>query len=465
MILLLIFGLMYYLQGKTTAERGKQEIKEQRMTLQNAKPMEDYIVQCLNLWALRALALLGEQGGVIFSSQGGLTDDTSGAHQFKAIHEGKTYLYYGSGNPKVAYGSVRLTDKENLAQLNDIVAFKPPIYPYTKFPYRGNNIDTLGTFSMNTLNLLNASPGTISLQENAQAFITHKVIECVDFSQFERENIEIINYPQRANTTAIITSTQESSNVRFFLYYPIEIIQPQTGAKIKLENFTVEYPFKLYHFFNTINAVIDEDNKNMSFNLRNINTGVYEVGISENVFERDDVIRFTDNTSYILDKPYTFAVPRQNRPPALWLINQTRIDNLHVCAACFSDDPQVSGSTVSIENQNHEPDGSISNATLTIDNTDCDSSLAIDPYYEINLTAQDPDEDEVIFRVSGQGDVLSPTQMPITSTLWGGLPEVHVGERIHTIRIWADDGTPTSGAPISWQEYQDINLSVVLNPC
>ena len=61
---------MFYFQKRVTEERGVREIQEQRMTIEAAQPMVDYITQCLDIWALRGLELLGQQGGVIFQSQG-----------------------------------------------------------------------------------------------------------------------------------------------------------------------------------------------------------------------------------------------------------------------------------------------------------------------------------------------------------------------------------------------------------
>ncbi len=460
MILLLIFGIMSYLQSSTTEKMGQKTIQEQRTVLSSAQPLQEYLSQCLGIWALRGLELLGQQGGVIFKSQEGLTDDTSSTNVFKANNEGQTYLRYGAEEGKVVYGMKRLTDKENLAQLNPFVAFQPPEYPYLDFPYRGTLKDDQGIFSVNNLQLLNATPPANSLRENLQRFATAKTISCADFAPFELQQWEMNASPEKAFTEMILTE----NNIRFFINYPITMTNTKTNAQINIDNVTVEYPFKLLPFFNFINNVADQESTNISFSPRRVQQGNYNVIVKENIFERDDVLVFTDMSSLILDKPYQFYVPRQNRPPALWKIPASQVSAIKICAACFEDNPQTKGSTVSIMNMPHEEDGSINRATLQFDNSKCNTALGIPAMTEINLTAQDPDEDAVTFTVSGAGNIATPTELPITSARWTTLPSRTAGERIHTLRIWADDGTPTQGTN-AWQEYQDINVSVVMNSC
>src|SRR3989338_9017088 len=162
MILLLIFGLMFYFQKRVTEERGVREIQEQRMTIEAAQPMVDYITQCLDIWALRGLELLGQQGGVIFQSQGGLVEESM-------LQEGKDYLFFGPENAKIAYANERLTEKENIPVLLDTLAFQPPEYPYLSFPMiQGIESDAVLS-GITKLNLLNASSASaVTLKENVE---------------------------------------------------------------------------------------------------------------------------------------------------------------------------------------------------------------------------------------------------------------------------------------------------------
>lgn len=449
---------MFYFQKRVTEERGVREIQEQRMTIEAAQPMVDYITQCLDIWALRGLELLGQQGGVIFQSQGGLTDD----NDFRPSDEGRTYVRYGPENAKVAFGIVRLTERENVAALNNVIAFRPPEYPYLDFPYRQLGVvplvvDDQATLSLNTLTVLKATPPAIALKENLEVYITKQVLDCVRFEEFEKQNLQIIDHPEQASTMATITET----NMRFFLTYPIEIVQTQTQAKLHVDNFTVEYPFKLLKFFQMINNVVDSDSNNISFSPRGIDTAEYSISVIDGarpLLPRDDVLRFTDKTSLILDKPYTFLVARQNRAPALWLINQNDLNQKKLCTQCFS--TQQDGSRISIINPSFDGKTN-STATLHIEN-DCWDARSD---YSIFLTAQDPDEDNVTFSVTG-GSALA-LQLPITQAVWNTLQNgPSPGEKVYPVRIKVSDGTPEYGMPEqAWQEYQEVNLIVEPNQC
>lgn len=455
MILLLIFGLMRYFQSKTTEQQGVQEIQVQRMTIESVKPLQDYLTQCLNIWALRGLELLGKQGGVIYQEQGGLTDE-------QQKREGTDYLFFPLENAKVAYANRRLTEKENIPVLVSTIAFRPPQYPYLSFPWRQQVKSEEVITGINTLNLLNAStPGAITLKDDLQAFITTQVKNCFDKNAFP--TLEIEEFPEKANTTVILTD----ENMRFFLTYPLKITQTQTGAQMDFANVTVEYPFKLKTFFTFINTAIDQDNTNISFSPRNIEEGNYTISVIENPnpdFPREDLLRFRDNSSLILDKPYVFYVARQNRPPALWLLDQQEFDSQKLCTQCTSG---LQGSTMEITAKEHRE--SVTNATIEIDNTECDTGnpLIDGVTKQIYLIAQDPDEDEVNITLTGAGSFSTTFYVPMPANIFQTLLQSQsIGEHLYTIGIWIDDGTLKSGPPgIAWQEYQEINLTIVQNLC
>jgi len=457
MVLLLIFGLMTYFQGKTTEQQGAQEIQEQRMSIEAIKPMQDYITQCLDIWALRGLELLGKQGGIIFKSQGGLVEESM-------LQEGKDYLFFGPENAKIAYANERLTEKENIPVLLDTLAFQPPEYPYLSFPMiQGIESDAVLS-GITKLNLLNASSASaVTLKENVESFVTKQVIDCIDWSAFESSNLEIEEKKEDAQTEVLISD----DNMRFVLSYPIKVTQKQSGAKISVSNFTVDYPFKLKKFFRFINQVIDQDNTNMSFSPRNIDTGMYTVSVIEKAntqFQKDDFLRFVDKTSLILDKPYVFYVARQNRPPALWNIKQSDLTDKKLCTRCSSG---IQGTTLAVVNINHH--NSFTEAELKLNNSECDTDdPSIDEkIYLIDLTVQDPDEDEVSFFVGGEGSISTPLQIPMRTSIFGS-PTLYsspvIGEKYYTVWIWANDTTPFYG-PNSWREYQAINLTFVENLC
>ena len=112
-----------------------------------------------------------------------------------------------------------------------------------------------------------------------------------------------------------------------------------------------------------------------------------------NVWEEDYLIRLSDKDSSILQKPYIFQFMVHNRRPALYLINrtvggQTYVNDFVVCASWTVNlEPiaavvRLDGTQLSIENA-----------------APCDSPDPLNDPEEIDieLEAQDPDDDELAF--------------------------------------------------------------------
>ena len=112
---------------------------------------------------------------------------------------------------------------------------------------------------------------------------------------------------------------------------------------------------------------------------------------------------------------------------------------------------------------------SVTNATIEIDNTECDTGnpLIDGVTKQIYLIAQDPDEDEVNITLTGAGSFSTTFYVPMPANIFQTLLQSQsIGEHLYTIGIWIDDGTLKSGPPgIAWQEYQEINLTIVQNLC
>jgi hypothetical protein len=124
-------------------------------------------------------------------------------------------------------------------------------------------------------------------------------------------------------------------------------------------------------------------------------------------------VKITDTTSSVQGIPYTFIVSRQNRAPALWLIEN--VDTIYV---------PPSGTT-----------------RLAINGNKLSAQQLCETFTTIELKANDPDNDTTTFSINdAQAIEISANDIPQK-----------------TIKIYAHDTHPAKSA-----DYQQITLTVTL---
>ena len=70
-VLLLIFTTLNYINTRGTSASGTRAQTRQQLTTASMSPIKEYVTSCLDLATRESVTLIGEQGGNIYTSQGG----------------------------------------------------------------------------------------------------------------------------------------------------------------------------------------------------------------------------------------------------------------------------------------------------------------------------------------------------------------------------------------------------------
>ncbi len=258
------------------------------MEVRGVEPVNDYIINCIDQTATRAIELVGKQGGYIFERQGGLVKDFSDAYK------GKFFIPYTDQNGvtyEVAYG---ISKRER-----DYMIYKAdtPGYPWEGFP--GVPPNYKGLFGDSELPVLYKKDGPFSIQAEIESYINKKLVECLDFSVLE--GYEIIA-PAEFKTDVKIAK----NDVVISVNYPVQI---KTATETRnLDEFNVKKNIRLKAVYDFTKDLINLDNTDISFDIKKSSEGISS-NKKEDVYVHDDII-------IIKDKTYEFWFARQNRPPA-----------------------------------------------------------------------------------------------------------------------------------------------------
>ncbi len=126
LVILTVFGFAFYF-SKVGAEGKKEESLDKLVRDPiRVQPVKQFTSMCLDKLAKDALILLGEQGGNIYKSQGGLIED------FEESDQGKLFVRNRDFN--VAHNILLPSYDE------DPYSSHVPKYPWPKFPYRYGSV-------------------------------------------------------------------------------------------------------------------------------------------------------------------------------------------------------------------------------------------------------------------------------------------------------------------------------------
>ncbi|MBD3304659.1 hypothetical protein GF343_05980 [Candidatus Woesearchaeota archaeon] len=360
-VILLGAGLLVYMAMIQPEKTGEEKVAAQALRQAAVQPVRDYITSCLDIVSSDALEFIGKQGGRLYVSQGGTVPDPV------VSQLGSVYLDYDE--LRVSY-SVLPPE----GTVGSLFFSAPPDYPWPDFPVSADsNESVIGFFGLAALPPLYRKHGKGSLQEQMETYVSNNIARCVDFSD-KFPGYEIITgEPSTLMVIAEnITHLRAEEYISFVLDWPVEIKEKGTGAEIFLNDFKTTFPVAFGRIYYTVKEIVDAEVSNISYEPET--TVNYFITIDKNVYNRDDVVIYQDKKYNLNARPYEFRIARKNRLPALYRIDQKEINKFAYCvdAVRFSVDGKKLRASPDLE------DG--------------------DPF-PWNLTAVDPDNDEITFRL------------------------------------------------------------------
>ena len=300
-IILFLAILMFYLKGTTEKEISVQELIKSQEIPNEIKPITTYVTASLDTATREGLYLVGMQGGHIYESQGGLTDNAKSI--FYDEHE-------------VSYG---ITKQE--AEYLSFYKPEPPEYPWdtgmtTKFPYIAGTLSINdGQFGVYNLPPL-YGPGP-SIQLQLEYFIT-SYMQNINLIFFKEQGFDI-TYGDM-NVSVVIGE----NDVTAFLTYPLKITKRATNEVTNINYFYTNPQIRLKKIYNLAHDIVKKDIAKILFNISDPSNNKDSMTIQKfadaNPSKHDDIIIINDDKSMLYAKPYTFKFARENRNPALHLI-------------------------------------------------------------------------------------------------------------------------------------------------
>ncbi|MCX6710828.1 MAG: hypothetical protein NTZ02_01940 [Candidatus Woesearchaeota archaeon] len=290
---------------------GEEKIHTQILSMAEKKgaiaSINSNIDSCLKFAADSAIELAGKQGGFIFALENGprgLADPAKVVRNEKGVY---WILRDASDNP--------------------------PGYP--KYPNLVG-IPQIPVLTSNELGIFGSKYPTI--KEQIERFSEYQFGQCLNFSLFEGQEIEIKPNPPK------ISVAFGESNTIFYLDYPIKIIMGnETQQETNKKSYSSGIRFlKLYQIAK--NLAYNDLNPQFFFipsiiNQQKYNPLMAEVGITVNPGPDYDIITLTDTK--IKPNYYILKFLRQNRNPILSYIPDITVnisDNINITATAIDPD-------------------------------------------------------------------------------------------------------------------------------
>lgn len=373
LLIVVSLGIAIYVAGTV-----KKELATAKTI--SAEEIEQTITSCLRQTTEEGLLLLGKQGGHIFENQGGLTSDS--------LQETSITITPPIGNVGTFFYST------------------PPEYPFQTYPHRGGETTFEGYYGINNLPPLNPANGQASVSENLEHYIETKLPECTNFAQFDLYEITAGEPSVTLNYAKTIEQLETEQALTVELTWNVKATNLD-GHTASFEKFAERLPVKLGTMYYTAKEYADADVTDITYEPTTQLPFVVETKTTE---KGSDII-LTDTTSTVQGILYSFTIKRQNRAPALWLIEN--VDTIYV---------PPSGST-----------------TLRIKGNQLSAEQPCESFTTIQLKANDPDNDTTTFSINdAQAIEISTNDIPQK-----------------TIKVYAHD--PQKNA-----DYQEITLTVTL---
>ncbi len=267
-----------------------------------------------------------------------------------------------------------------------------------------------------------------SIQDYLNAFIYNSTLACIDFPTLEEQlGTTIVSVGEPA--TEVLFG---DSDVEVTLTYPMEI------AGISVDSFVYKSNVRLKKIYELAYRIVQEDNSNLAFfvteqdsldglktcpsvDRKNFNEPCLKPGMSVTVIDAPcttctsnkfaDIIRITDTESFVSGDDYVFQFARENRAPALDLIDEAGISGAYSLYLQMTHGIRTNPYRQCTEN----PESYDDYYSILINANDM---LHLMPYI------LDPDEDTVTFSYEGwkTGEVLTDHDHHIKKSCGGMIP-------------------------------------------
>ncbi len=376
-VALIIIVILFVKSDQTASEKEQTEL-----TLAEMKPVKDYVTRCLEFVVDDAFSLMSTQGFSLYESQGGTLADPP---QTKVLElSGRNVSFLISLDPvNNIYDNNRLLVSNSLTESETTGSTLLLVYPWLTFPHNPfTGEETLfanAAFGWNKLKPLNREGNvSFSVEEQLEQYLAVNMQKCTSWDRFSAFKV----------TTGVPKAEAFFSpkNTIVTLNWDITL-KDADGRSGTLDTFLVSRPIRLRALHEFVMQLIDADVSNLTFDIGQ-SRGEFVVGVEAN--DQGSVVKVTDTLSQRATSPFEVRFARENRPPALFFVNQEVLDQESI---------QCAGVLVSFDN---------ATSTLNIDG----SSTACDVSLSLPLRALDPDEQVPLLRVSGpQG-----AQLPYTLT-------------------------------------------------
>lgn len=311
-IVMVMVAVSLVIVGRYAAKKvSKQETIDVKESSFDVQPVKNFVAECLSATSKNGLKLLGQQGGYLFSSQGGPLID------YRDTDEG--IFFIKNENRKVVYDILKPRFPAG--------KYKPsePDYPWKTFPYddeskTAESFDAKSAFGLNNFPPVNSSFGSNSMQQQLAAYVENNIDQCLDFSIFAAQGISAAKGKKQVNVDI------NENDVVFRMDYGIIVENLISGEKTSLNNFLARHNVRLGKLHRFTNSLIESDISNIKFNIIN-NTGEdsFGVGIKKDAYNNDDLIIITDEESILDNQPYKYYFARKNRNPALFYLTPEQI--------------------------------------------------------------------------------------------------------------------------------------------
>ncbi|MBW2988164.1 hypothetical protein DRJ48_01720 [Candidatus Woesearchaeota archaeon] len=323
------------------------------------EPVKLFVQKCLFDATIKGLRLLGEQGGVIYESQGGFVPDSFKTQEL-AVKYDDEWIWYSILPGAITY-NISCSPKD-LATGRYAYERCPSI----TFPFYGEHSDQivfgLGDTSIiahdingnpvkdfRLLNQVNL-PGLYEREEPARSvawlqsllspkmkirpnlaeFIKNNITKCLNFSELAKKGLSVTPIGEMS-----INPVFSEEFTRVEMSYPLRVVQNRTGQVTIINKFSATTKVRFGKIYKYVNDILTQEAQDYSYNLSSTlpRDGIRLDSLIKDINPKKvDIVVFIDPKSWILNKSgegfvnYRFFGAIPNSPPAISYIHYRDVD-------------------------------------------------------------------------------------------------------------------------------------------